>query len=86
MINYAESIKAEVWKGIETIFQKYSEGKDNISPTEIEKVLCEVLKENTKPEIDYVLKNLFRLDSDNNGKIDCDELVFSSFLYREISS
>lgn len=69
---YALSIQNQVWKSLETIFARYSGGKDYISPTEIEKILKEVLHERTEAEVDYVLKNMFRLDADNNGKIDCE--------------
>jgi hypothetical protein len=42
---------------------------------ELEKVVKEVLHETTPAEVDYVMKNLFRLDADNNGSIDFPELV-----------
>ena len=40
----------------------------------MERVIREVLGETSLAEIDYVMKNLFRLDADNNGFIDFPEL------------
>jgi len=55
---------------MEDIFNKYSEDNTYIRNDEIEHVVREVLHETSQAEVDYVMKNLFRLDSDNNGFID----------------
>jgi Ca2+-binding EF-hand superfamily protein len=78
MQSYAEGIHDAVWSKLEGIFKRYAGNKTYIGNDEIEKVVTEVLHENSRAEIDYVMKNLFRLDSDNNGFIDMPE--FGNFL------
>ena len=74
MQSYAEGIRNAVWSKLEEIFIRYAGGKTYIRNEEIEKVITEDLNETSQAEIDYVMKNLFRLDSDNNGSIDLPEL------------
>lgn len=75
MQGYAEGIRDAVWKKLEEIFKRYAGDKTYIQLGELERVVREVLGETSQAEIDYVMKNLFRLDSDNNGSIDFPELV-----------
>lgn len=75
MQTYAETIREDVWGKLNKIFLEATGGKDNILSEEIHKVLVNTLKITDQSEIDYVLKNLFRLDTDNNGKIDFPEFV-----------
>lgn len=54
--------------------------------SELERVVKEVLGETSPAEVDYVMKNLFRLDSDNNGFIDFDELVLENANLGQLSA
>jgi len=75
MQTYAETIREDVWGKLNKIFLEATGGKDIIVPDQIQHVLVNTLKITEQTEIDYVLKNLFRLDTDNNGKIDFPEFV-----------
>lgn len=75
MQSYAETIREQVWGKLHKIFLEATGGKDTIVDLQIKDILVRVLNITDQLEIDYVLKNLFRLDTDNNGSIDFPELV-----------
>ena len=75
MQTYAETIREDVWGKLNKIFLEATGGKNAILSNEIKGVLINTLKITDQHEIDYVLKNLFRLDTDNNGNIDFPEFV-----------
>lgn len=75
MQTYAETIRESVWSKLHTIFLEATGGKDTIVSDQIKSILIKVLNITDQNEIDYVLKNLFRLDTDNNGTIDFPEFV-----------
>jgi Ca2+-binding EF-hand superfamily protein len=79
MQSYAETIRDSIWGKLQEIFMKYTGGKTSIVSTQIESIVREVLKETDQTEVDYVVKNLFRLDSDGSGSIDFTEFVTLSF-------
>jgi hypothetical protein len=70
MQSYADIIRESVWGKLNDIFVKYTGGKATISSDQIGRIVVEVIKETDQDEIDYVLRNLFRLDTDGNGSID----------------
>lgn len=70
MQSYAETIRESIWGKLHEIFLKYTGGKTSIVSNQIEAIVREVLKETDQTEVDYVVKNLFRLDSDGSGSID----------------
>ena len=78
MQSYAQGIRNAVWGKLDEIFKKYAGTKPYIEHSELERVVREVLGETSPAEIDYVMKNLFRLDADNNGYIDFPELVIQN--------
>lgn len=63
-------VRQQIWSGMEQLFAKYAEGAKSITPKQIEKVLKEVMGREDPSEIDYVLNNLFRLDTDGSGDVD----------------
>ena len=81
MQTYAETIRESVWSKLNKIFLEATGGKDIIVSDQIREILINALGITDQLEIDYVLKNLFRLDTDNNGNIDFPEFVtFPSYL------
>lgn len=76
---YAEVIRESIWGKLHEIFQKYTGGKTSIVSSQIEAIVREVLQETEQTEVDYVVKNLFRLDSDGSGAIDFSEFVTLAF-------
>ena len=80
MQTYAETIREDAWGKLRTIFQDVTGGKDVITVDQIVGVLNNTLKITEDDEIQYVTRNLFRLDTDNNGKIDFPE--FANFLLK----
>ena len=75
MQTYAETIRESVWVKLHKIFLEATGGKDIIVSDQIREILINALGVSDPLEIDYVIKNLFRLDTDNNGNIDFPEFV-----------
>lgn len=75
MQSYAEVIREKVWGKLKVIFDQATGGKPVITLDQVKHILETVLKETDPLEIDYVIKNSFRLDTDGNGSIDFPELV-----------
>lgn len=71
----SSKFSGEVWSRLKNIFNLYSQGRDTISCSELERVVREVLKEDSPHEVDYVLNNLSKIDADSNGCIDYPEFV-----------
>lgn len=75
MQGYFESVREQVWLRMRQLFDRYTGGSASISPAQIEQVLRKELGRDERSEIDYVLKNLFRLDTDGSGDVDFTEFV-----------
>lgn len=75
MQRFAVEIKAPVWAKLKVIFNKYSGNSEHMVISRLEDVIKEVLKEETPSEVDYVIKNMSRIDKDNNGTIEFEEFV-----------
>lgn len=84
MQRFAVEIKAPVWAKLKVIFNKYSDGSEHMVISRLEDVVKEVLREETPSEVDYVIKNMNRIDKDNNGTIEFEEFV-TYWLFRVIS-
>ena len=62
------------------MFDTVGQGSNEISIPQVEFVVKNVIGETDKRELDYIFKNIFRLDLDNNGMISFNE--FSNFFLR----
>lgn len=79
----AEVLRNELWDKLKVVFDKYAQGAE-IQTGRVEEIVRDVLGETSPQEIDYVIKNMFRLDSDGNGTVDFLEFV-RLFLFRVTS-
>lgn len=70
MLLQSQKIRDEVWQRLHNIFRSYTGGRDTIDSQQLEKLVREVLREQTQRELDYVLLNLNKIDTDANGFID----------------
>ncbi len=66
----SENLRYELWDKLKVIFDKYAEGGEFIHTSKVETIVREVLGETSPQEIDYVIKNMFRLDADGSGTVD----------------
>jgi len=57
------------------VFEKYAGHEGEIQTSKVEEIVRDVLGETTSQEIDYVIKNMFRLDADGSGTVDFLEFV-----------
>lgn len=83
MQRFAQEIKGPLWRKIKVIYHKYTGGADIITLQKLEALVKEVLLEESPGEIDYIVKNLHRIDTDHSGTIDFEEFV-SRALFRRI--
>lgn len=68
-------MRDSLWSGLRTIYNKVSNGKSDISTSQVEYVVKNVIGETDQMELDYIFKNLFRLDPDGSGGVDFNEFV-----------
>lgn len=76
----AESLKDTLWGKLREVFGKYMDANDEINIKTVEEIVVDVLKEESQNEIDYVMKNIFRIDVDNSGTVSFTEL--GNFLFK----
>ena len=69
MQEYAVQMRSDLWSGLRTIFDGVSRGNDEISVPQIEHVVRNIMGETDKSELDYIFKNMFRIDTDNSGSV-----------------
>lgn len=75
MLLHSQRIREEVWQRLRTIFNGYTNGAECIGQEQLARLVQEVLREDTQRELDYVMLNLNRIDTDANGSIDFHEFV-----------
>ena len=80
MQEYAMRVRTSLWTEIKKVFDAVSKGNLTITIPQVEFVVKNVIGETDRAELDYIFKNIFRLDVDNNGLIDFNE--FSNFFLR----
>lgn len=85
MQEYAVQMRSDLWSGLRGIFDGVSNGKDEISVPQIEHVVRNIMGETDKTELDYIFKNMFRIDTDNSGSVCFNEFVRDG-LFRPTSS
>jgi Ca2+-binding EF-hand superfamily protein len=81
MQNASEVMRYELWDKLKVVFEKYAGHDGEIQTSKVEEIVRDVLGETTPQEIDYVIKNMFRLDTDGNGSVDFLEFV-NLYLFR----
>ena len=70
MQNASGAMRNALWDGLKIVFNRYVDPRTGeIETSVIEEIVREVLGEKSKMEIDYVMKNMFRLDVDENGGV-----------------
>lgn len=74
----SEKLKYELWDKLKVIFDKYAGENGEIKTSVVETIVREVLGETSIQEIEYVIKNMFRLDADGSGTVDFLEFVSHS--------
>jgi hypothetical protein len=66
----SKEIRNDLWNKLKVIFNRYVDPRTGeLQPTSVEEIVREVLGEKSKMEVDYVMKNMFRLDLDSNGGV-----------------
>lgn len=66
----SKEIRNDLWDKLKVIFNRYVDPRTGeLEPTSVEEIVREVLGEKSKMEVDYVMKNMFRLDLDSNGGV-----------------
>ena len=66
----SKEIRNDLWDKLKVIFNRYVDPRTGeLQPTSVEEIVREVLGEKSKMEVDYVMKNMFRLDLDSNGGV-----------------
>lgn len=85
MQGYAVKMRDDLWSSLKKVYDGVSNGRDDINTVQVEYVVKNVMKETDQMELDYIFKNLFRLDLDGNGGISFNEFV-NFLLLRPTSS
>lgn len=80
MQEYAVRVRSSLWGGLKNVFDSVSQGKEVISIPDVEFVVKTIIKETDQLELDYIFKNLFRLDVDNSGSVTFNE--FANFFLK----
>ncbi len=80
----AQELRYQLWDKLKVIYDKYATQGAEIQTSKVEEIVRDVLGETTQQEIDYVIKNMFRLDADGSGAVDFLEFV-DFILFRETS-
>lgn len=80
MQTYAVKMRNDLWSNLKGVYETVSYGKDNISTVQVESVVKNIMKETDQMELDYIFKNLFRLDSDGSGDVSFNE--FANFFLK----
>lgn len=65
----AEELKDVIWEKFQVYFDKYKNKSGEISIPSVEEFLVEILGHQSQQEVDYVMKNMFRLDVDGSGQV-----------------
>lgn len=76
----AEALRESLWSKLKVVFANYIKGDDEIDIKTVESIIVDVLHEESQNEIDYVMKNIFRLDVDGSGSVSFVEL--GNFLFK----
>lgn len=76
----AEALRENLWGKLRTIYNNFSKGSEEIKIQAVEQFVVDVLKEDNQNELDYVMKNIFRLDADGSGTVSFLEL--GNFLFK----
>ena len=84
MQGYAIKMRDGLWGSLKTIYNKVSNGASDITTSQVEYVVKNIIGETDQLELDYIFKNLFRLDPDNSGGVSFNEFVIL-FLFRPTS-
>ena len=72
----SHALRNQLWDKLAVIFNKYANPKTKeIDNSVVEEIVRDVLGETTKMEIDYVIKNMFKLDADYSGTVSLREFV-----------
>lgn len=66
----SENLKYALWDKLKVVFDKYAGASESIPTSEVETIVRDVLGETTPQEIEYVIKNMFRVDPDGSGTVD----------------
>ena len=69
MQEYAVQMRDDLWANLRKIYDSVSSGRDNISVPQIEYVVRNIMGETDQSELDYIFKNMFRIDTDNSGTV-----------------
>ena len=80
----SENLRYELWDKLKVIFDKYAGATESIQTSRVQEIVRDVLGQTTPQEIDYVIKNMFRLDADGSGTVDFLQFV-TIYLLRVIS-
>lgn len=64
----------DLWDRLRAVFNKHAIG-DEIPTKNVEDVIRDSLDHTSQQDIDYVVKNMFRLDKDASGTVDFEEFV-----------
>ena len=76
MQNAYTSLRTNLWDRLKVVFNKYSnKTTGEIETSRVQEIVTDVLGETTQEEINYVIKNMFRLDNDNSGTVSFLEFV-----------
>ena len=76
MQNAYATLRVSLWDKLKPIFNRYSnKTTGEIQTSKVQEIVMDVLGETTQEEINYVIKNMFRLDSDGSGTVSFLEFV-----------
>ena len=78
-------MRDDLWSSLKKVYDGVSNGRDDINTVQVESVVKNIMKETDQMELDYIFKNLFRLDLDGSGGVSFNEFV-SFLLFRPTSS
>lgn len=76
----ADALREQLWGKLKDVFGKYLNQNEEIDIKTVEEIVVDVLHEESQNEVDYVMKNIFRLDVDNSGSVSFLEL--GNFLFK----
>lgn len=80
MQNHANKMRNDLWSNLKAIYDVQSNGKDEITTVQVENIVKNIMKQTDQYELEYIFKNLFRLDTDGSGTVDFNE--FANFFLK----
>lgn len=75
MSSHSQQIRQRVWSSLHGTFGRHSKGESSLAAEALPAIVRELLGEESESEAGFVVRNLHKIDSNGNGRIEFGEFV-----------